>query len=72
MKTLEERFNEFKEKKPNWSDFLCLSNAVMGRGFTFDQIRSAFDSFVGRQDYSLSDREEILADLYQKTLLGHA
>ena len=70
MKTLEERYQEFKTNK-NWSDFLCLSNAVLGRGFTFDQIRSAF-SLVGRQEYSLSDKEEILRDLYQKTLVGHA
>ena len=72
MQTLEERFNEFKEKKPRWSDFLCLSNAVLARGFTFEQIRSAFDSLLSPKDYSLSDRDEILQDLYQKTLLGHA
>jgi len=72
MKTLVERFNEFKEKKPLWSDFLCLSNAVIGKGFTFDQIRSAVNSLVSRQDYSLSARDEILQDLYCKTLMGHA
>jgi hypothetical protein len=70
MKTLEERVNEFKTQKTNWSDFLCLSNAVIGKGFTFDQIRCAFYSLVGRQEYSLSDREEILSDLHQKSLMG--
>ena len=71
MKSINESFSELKEKRPLWSDYLCLSNAVLKKGFSFDQIRSAFDSLVGRQEYSLSDREEILQDLYQKTPLGH-
>lgn len=72
MKTLDERFLEFREKKPRWSDYLCLSNAALKRGFTFAEIRSAFERLVGRQEYSLSDKDELLQDLYQKTLLGHA
>ena len=69
MKSINESFSELKEKRPLWSDYLCLSNVVLKKGFSFDQIRSVFDS-ISRQDYSLSDREEILADLYQKTMVG--
>ena len=72
MKTLEERFEEFRAKKPRWSDYLCLSNAVIEKGFTFDQLRKAFEKLVDRSEYSLSDKEEILQDLYKKTLMGQA
>jgi hypothetical protein len=36
------------ERKPILSDFLCLSNAVLKRGLSLDDIWSAFDSLVGR------------------------
>jgi hypothetical protein len=72
MKTLEERFGELTIRNPAWSDYLCLSNAVIGKGLTYYEIKTAFDTLVHRSEYSQHDKEEIIQDLYQKNLSGFA
>jgi hypothetical protein len=71
MKTLEEKFIELKEKRPAWSDYLCFSNTVFGKGYTFAQIKDGFMKLVDKMEYSKGDLEEVLKDLYAKSLVGH-
>jgi hypothetical protein len=72
MKNLQVRFQELKETKKSLSDYLCFSNAVYGKGFSFNEIKTNFLKLVDRSDYSRSDLDEILQDLYRMSLIGQS
>lgn len=72
MKNLEEKFNEVRAMPTlkNLSDYLCLARVVYGKGYTFAEIKDAFFKLVRKDEYSRADLDEILQDLYRKTLIG--
>lgn len=72
IERIREIFVEVRERRPRWSDYLCFVNTVYGRGITFNNLRLAFNELVDKKEYASSDKDEILKDLYKKTLVGHA
>jgi hypothetical protein len=69
MKSLKQKFTELRENK-NWSDYLCFSTVVYGKGYTFSDIKKNFLKLVDKTDYHKDDLDEVLGDLYSKSLIG--
>ena len=63
MKSLERRFNNIKEKNPNWSSYLCFSSAIKGQSFNKQTIHRWFQKLVDKDDYARSEKRVILAHL---------
>lgn len=65
MEQIKKRFEMFKERNPYWSSFTCFANAITGKEYGKIAIGLAFRKLVEKDDYSKSDRDEILEGLYK-------
>lgn len=63
MKSLERRFNQIRTQHPYWSTHLCFAKAVTNQHFTHAIILYWFNKLVDKDDYSTSDKREIIAHL---------
>ena len=64
MKSIERRFASVQQKNPCWSSLVCFSKAVLGRGFKPQTISRHFHKLVDKNDFSNSDKNDILIQLY--------
>lgn len=65
MRSIERRFKNISEKKPFWSSYLCFTEAIKGQKFTKPMISKWFSKLVEKDDYSKSDKKQILRQLEQ-------
>ena len=60
-----EEFREKQRLNPYWSSWICFAEIVWKRnGLNKKTIRRYFDLLVAKDDYSKSDRGELLKQLY--------
>lgn len=67
MKSIERRFNNIREKKQGWSSYLCFAQAVTGQKFSRAALHRWFNKLVDKDDYSASDKRNILMNLESLT-----
>jgi hypothetical protein len=60
MRSIERRFNAIQVKHPEWSSFICFVEAVRGQGFKRESIRHWFCKSVDPDDFSKSDKRDLL------------
>jgi len=63
MKSLERRFNNISRLNPYWSSYICFTEAVKAQNFSYRTIASHFNSLVERDDYSKSEKRQLLKNL---------
>jgi len=68
MKSLRRRFDNIVEKNPNWSSYLCFAGAIKNRNFSKRIIRKHFNKLVEKDDYSMTEKREIINYLYQLSI----
>jgi hypothetical protein len=64
MKSIERRFNNIVKKNPYWSSYVCFTEAVKGQHFGNAIVLKWFDKLVDKDDYSRSDKNDILNHIY--------
>jgi hypothetical protein len=63
MKAIKVRFEKIQERNPFWSSFICFSETISGKNFKPETISRHFQKLVDKDDYSRSDKKEILGQL---------
>ena len=63
MKSLERRFNNIKEKNPNWSSYICFAETIKEQNFTKDTIHRWFKKLVEKNEYALNEKRAIFTHL---------
>ena len=63
MNSIEKRFKEISKANPNWAPFVCLAEALRGRGCNHKTIRRNFLKLVPKDDYDFADEKELIAEL---------
>lgn len=63
MKSLQRRFNNIVEKNPYMSTSAAFALAIMGQKFSRQIIHRWFNKLVDKDDYSKSEKTEILHSL---------
>jgi len=68
MKNIQARFQNIKEKNPDWGDYYCFVKTVSGQAFSKDIIsRKMTKLLVENHDYQRSDKKELLRQLVLET-----
>jgi hypothetical protein len=65
MKTITERYKAFENK--NLGAIPTLKRAIRGMHYGKQLITNAFNKYVPKEEYSKSEKDEILEDLYYAT-----
>ncbi len=65
MRSLKRTFEKIKREHPYWSDYICFSHAVFGKGFSKKTISRNFNQLVDRDDYPKGKKNEILKWLFR-------
>jgi hypothetical protein len=60
MRVLKRIFNKIRIENPFWSDYTCFAEAVRGRKFSKKTIIRNFNSLVDKEDYTGSEKKEII------------
>jgi len=61
-----EEFKKVQENNPYWSSFLCFAKVIEGKkNLSRKTIQKYFYKLVDKEDYSKSERFEILNNLYE-------
>ncbi len=63
MKSIQRRFENFKEKNENLGDYIILMKAVKDQGFNRGTISRWFKKLVGKDDYDRSDKKSLIDQL---------
>jgi hypothetical protein len=64
MRSLKRVFEKIRKDNPSWSDYVCFSRAISGKGFSKKTISCHFSKLVDADDYSRKDKKEILDWLF--------
>ena len=64
MRSLERRYKNIEKKNPVWSSYLCFVEAVRKQNFTKRIMSKWFRILVDPDDYSRTDKRDILKHLY--------
>jgi hypothetical protein len=64
MKSIERRFQSIHEKNPQLSTFVCFFQTISKQNFKPQTIARWYPQLVEKDDYSLSDKKDILEQLY--------
>ena len=62
MKTINQRYNAFKDK--NIGAVITLKRSVRGMKYGKQLITNAFNKFVPKDEYAKDEKDEILQDLW--------
>jgi len=68
MRSIKRRFDNIVEKNPNWSSYLCFAETIKNRNFSKRIIRKHFNQLVEKDDYSMTEKREIINYLYQLSI----
>jgi len=60
MKSIPELFNKIKKENPDWSDYICLAEAISEHKCSKKEIERYFKMFVDPDDYSTEERSKII------------
>lgn len=63
MRSIERRYKSIEAKNPLWSSFICFAEAVKNQHFNRQAISRWFSKLVEKDDYSKSDKKQILNHL---------
>lgn len=63
MRSIERRFKNIADKKPLWSSYASFATAITGQKFTRPMIKYWFSKLVDKDDYSKSDKKQLLKQL---------
>lgn len=63
MKSIERRFRNIMDKNRNWSSYICFAEAIKGQKISKDIISRWFSKLVEKDDYSKSDKKQLLKHL---------
>jgi hypothetical protein len=63
MRSLKRIFNKIRSENPFWSDYTCFAEVVRGKGFSRKTIIRSFNSLVDKEDYTRSEKKEIIEHL---------
>ncbi|MFA4942071.1 MAG: hypothetical protein WC564_00315 [Patescibacteria group bacterium] len=63
MKSIERRFKNLEASNPGWSTYTCFAEAISGQGFGEQTIGRWFNKLVDKNDYSSSDKKDVLKHL---------
>lgn len=64
MRSLEKRFINTKTKKPNWSSYICFTEAIKNQRFNKITISKWFKKLVEKGDFEQNDKKTLLKELY--------
>jgi hypothetical protein len=67
MKSIERRFEEISHLNPDWSSYVCFTEAVKGQKFTKRAITKWFNRLIKKEDYSKGDRSVLMDNLMEAT-----
>jgi hypothetical protein len=70
MRSLKRIFNKIRSENPYWSDYICFAEAVCGRKFSRKTIIRNFNSLVNKEDYTRSEKKEIIEHLIELSKSG--
>ena len=56
MKSIRANFDKNKKRNPQYGDYICLMQAIRGKGYTRRTLYSNFMALINSEDY---DKEEI-------------
>jgi hypothetical protein len=82
MKSIEARFEQVRERNPNYSAYLCFAHAVKGQQFSRKTLASWFNKLVPESEYGDGERKDTVdflmtlnneprkEDLKGKTMFG--
>lgn len=71
MKSIERRFKTMREENPYWSDYVTFSRTIAEQEFSEKSIREWFRKLVPLDDYTRSEREDIVQHLLTITRKRH-
>lgn len=63
MRSIEANFWSIREKEPFWSDYVCLAEALKGKGYEPRQIAKWFKKLVPKDEYIGTDQKQLLSHL---------
>lgn len=63
MKALGRRFKNITDRNPFWSSPICFAEAIRDQKFGRQAIHRWFQKLVEKDDYSESDKKDILVHL---------
>ena len=63
MKSIERRYKNIEVKNPFWSSYICFAEAIKCQKFTKPMISLWFSKLVEKDDYSKSDKNQLLKQL---------
>jgi len=65
MRSIKYLFLEKQKENPNWGDFICLTEAVRNKGFSWKWLGIAIDELLPESaDYESSEKKQYLEFLY--------
>jgi hypothetical protein len=70
MRSVKRIFNKIRNENPFWSDYTCFAEAVHGRKFSRKAIIRNFNSLVDKEDYTKSEKREIIEHLARLSKYG--
>lgn len=70
MRSIFARVNRIKEKAPNFGDYLVLTQAIQGQGFSRDIISRHFNKLIPKNDYDPKDKKSLINQLVQISNTG--
>ena len=60
MEDITSLFFSVQQDNPHWSSYVCLLEAIRGKGYGRKTCEFYFDDLVDRDDYSKRDREGLI------------
>ena len=69
MRSLNRRFEEFKQTNTNLSDYMNLAKAVRGQNFTRNIISRWFHKLISKDEYGKKDDIDLITHLAKLTKL---
>lgn len=66
MRSVKARFTKQYKPEDGVTTYIAFLRAIKGQNFSKKTIRDNFEALVDREDYSLSDKEELLEFLYRQ------
>lgn len=64
MRSIERRYKKIIKQNPIWSNYLCFVEAIKEQSFNKITISKWFRKLVDPDEYSKSDKRDVLKHLY--------
>lgn len=64
MRSIKRLFKKIEKENPGWGSYIVFANTVKGKNFSHDRIARMFTELVDKNEYSKSDKKDLLEHLY--------